>query len=159
MVRKNPESPGPGYKRRRGLTFLTFDGGPADGNMVRWDEDFIPPFWNHVERKMEPVPVGEDGLPPDGVQLAGDVVIDGEFHYITEVRIWHRYRLTVRMKGQAQVFEPVGAEVPLLYDEVRGEWETPEQHTARTGHTPGLTTQSEPEVQRPGRVWFDTDQD
>lgn len=138
MVARHPDHPGEGWKKRKGFCLLEFLGGAAEGNTIRWQEAFIPPHWNHVERKMDPLLPDENGELPDGVEISGELKIGGVKHFISELRLWHRYQRTIKIGTLgAQIYEPVsGSPVPLLYDSVTKTWESPEEWAARKGHYP-----------------------
>ena len=108
------------------LQLIEFRGGPLDGQMVRWREPTFPEFWNHVEREIVPVELGEDGLPAEGTQVSGTMKVNGKKVPFGEARTWWRYAIGVLVAGGTQIAKPLSGPVPLYYDYVSEEWDSPD---------------------------------
>lgn len=119
----------PGKKPKpSGLKLVYFDGGPLDGQLVRWYDPAYPPYWDHVVRQLNPHPRAEvKALTERKLPIIGECKVEGAPHYILESRFLHRYRVTTRTHGpnQAQVYEPAAGPVPIEWDDVREEWKDP----------------------------------
>lgn len=114
--------------KRAQMKMVAFEGGPLDGQVVRYREEFWPPYWNHIHRRMEVVKeVGE--LPPTAL-VVGEYRLEetGEKCPVIEYRDIYRYTRTAEVRGDAQVYRLYSGPVPMELDPVGEGWKQPEEY-------------------------------
>ena len=126
-MKKRPE---PKFK------LIYFQGGPNDGQLVRWWDPTYPPYWNHIVREILPI-TDEDEMPEKACIVGKGKLKDGRPCLLQEVRILHRYTRTTQIRGDgAQVYEPAGGPVPIEWDDLEGTWADPSKYDVK-GPTAG----------------------